>query len=355
MPDLTDLEALVRATRPAPDPAWAARLDSRAAAGFHKDPWWAVLRVDLLPALAVASVLTILVVAVVAWPGGRNHGLATNGSAGSSSGARVEDAGSSSASGGSTASRAAAPKSAVPAPAPVDGLANAAPGSRAVRQDAQLTLTTPVDNVGEVSDGALRVADSLDGYVQSSSTSASGGSAFASLELKVPSSRLDDALARLSRLAHVQARSQNAEDLTDQRSALRAAVSDARAERDGLRRRLARAATEKERTALRAQLQRAEHLIVVRQRRVAALDREVSYATIDVTVKGTHRHPAATGGGGWSPGGGLHTALRVLEISFAVLLVALAVCLPLGLVGAAAALAGRLVVRRRRERALNMA
>jgi hypothetical protein len=45
----------------------------------------------------------------------------------------------------------------------------------------------------------------------------------------------------------------------------------------------------------------------------------------------------------------------VLEISFGVLLVALAVCVPLGLLGGAAALAARLVVRHRRERALNMA
>ena len=133
-------------------------------------------------------------------------------------------------------------------------------------------------------------------------------------------------------------------------------MADARAERDGLRRRLARAETEKERAVLRAKLQRAEQLIVTRQRRVAALDHAVAYATIDVTVKGTHRHPAATGGGGgWSPGGGLHTALRVLEISFGVLLVALAVCVPLGLLAGAAALSARLVVRRRRERALNMA
>jgi hypothetical protein len=241
----------------------------------------------------------------------------------------------------------------VPAPAPTQGLA-AGGGGRAVRQDAQLTLTAPAGDVGDVSDGALRVADSLNGYVQSSSVNQSGDSAFAELELEVPVAQLDDALARLSRLAHVQARSQAALDETDERSALRAAVTDARAERDGLRRRLARAATEKERAALRAQLQRAEQLIVTRQRRVAALDREVAYATIDVTVKGTHRQPAATGGG-WSPGGGLHTALRVLEVSFAVLLVALAVCLPLGLLGGAAALAARIVVRHRRERALNLA
>ncbi len=288
----------------------------------------------------------MVVVAVVAWPGGDSHLNSFSGSASSSA----------SDSAGSSASRAAAPKSGANAPAVAAPAPDAAGAGRAVQQDAQLTLTTPVDNVGAVSDQALRVADTLDGYVQSSSVNQGGGSAFASLELKVPSAQLDQALARLSRLAHVEARSEAAEDLTDQRTALRAAVTDARAERNGLRRRLARAGTEKERAVLRAQLQRAEQLVVTRQRRVAALDRAVSYATIDVTVKGTRRHPAATGGGGgWSPGGGLHTALRVLEASFAVLLVALAVCVPLGLLGGAAAVTGRFVVRRRRERALNLA
>jgi hypothetical protein len=344
MPDLTDLEALVRATRPAPDPAWAARLDSRAAAGFHKEPGWWVLRVSYLPGLAVASVLAGLVVLAIVLPGGGASNNSASSEAGSAAPGRTVS--------GESSSSDAAPAKA--APGPIQSLANV-PTARAVQRDAQLTLTTPADNVGPVSDSALHIADSLDGYVQNSNVSTSGGSAYASLELKIPSAQLDQALARLSRLAHVQSRSQSAQDLTDQRSALRASVKDARAERDGLRRRLARAGTEKERAALRAQLQRAEQLIVTRQRRVAALDHTVAYATIEVTVKGTHRHPAATGGGGWSPGGGLHTALRVLEVSFGVLLVALAVCVPLGLLAGAGALTARLVVRHRRERALNMA
>ena len=107
MPDLTDLETLVRATRPAPDPAWAARLDGRAAAGFHRDPWWTVLRTDYFPALAVASVLTVLVVIAVAWPGGgssTNSSSSSGGSSGSSSAPAIRD----------SAGSAAAPKSAAP-------------------------------------------------------------------------------------------------------------------------------------------------------------------------------------------------------------------------------------------------
>jgi hypothetical protein len=261
---------------------------------------------------------------------------------------------SASGSSGSAASKAAAPTRSAPAPA-IEDAGIPAP-RRVLRQDAQLTLTTPVDNVSSVSDGAIRVADRLGGYVQSSNVTTTDHHASASLELKVPAAQLSDALAQLSRLAHVKARSQAAEDLTDQRSALRAAVKDARADRDGLRKRLAAAGTEKERAALRAQLQRAEHRIVVRQRRVAALNRQVSYATVDLTIEGTRKHAAAAGHGtGWTPGDALHDAGRVLEVSLGVALVVLAVCIPLGLLAGAAALASRLVVRRRREHALDMA
>ena len=41
MPDRYDLEALVRATHPVPDPEWAARLDTRMAQRFPDamPPW----------------------------------------------------------------------------------------------------------------------------------------------------------------------------------------------------------------------------------------------------------------------------------------------------------------------------
>src|SRR5437868_2011840 len=149
MPDLPDLEAVLRATRPAPDPGWAARLDRRATAGFPRTPWYGRLRFDFVPALAVASVIATLVVVAIVLPGGSNDSSSSSsGSAAPSS----QSAGSSSSSGKAAAS---APRGAAGSDAVT------APTSRAVRQDAQLTLTAPADQVSQVSDGALRVADSL--------------------------------------------------------------------------------------------------------------------------------------------------------------------------------------------------
>jgi hypothetical protein len=343
MPDLPDLEALVRATRPVPDPAWAARLDSRVAYGFPDAPapWYlrpfALLRSHLVPAGALASL--VVLIAAVALTG-------ANGRGGDDS-ASSPNAGAERSSGGSADSKA------VP-PAPAAGADIAR--QRATRRSAEIVLSTRARDVERVSDGAIRVADQLGGFVQSSSVNSGGSEAGADLILRIPSERLPQALSQLSRLGHVRSRSQQAEDLTDQRSALRAAVTDARAERDGLRRRLARAETDTERARLRGQLQRAEQLITTRKRRLAALHREVSYATVSVEVQGD-RGGAATPppGGRWTPADALRDAGRVLEVSAGVAVIALAVLVPLGLLGALAAVAGRMVVRRRRERALELA
>src|SRR3954469_20929633 len=78
MPDPTALEALVRATRPVPDPAWAARLDSRVAHGFPDAPprWYewpfALVRSNLVAVGSVASVLLCLVVVALLAQGGQD-------------------------------------------------------------------------------------------------------------------------------------------------------------------------------------------------------------------------------------------------------------------------------------------
>ena len=66
-----------------------------------------------------------------------------------------------------------------------------------------------------------------------------------------------------------------------------ATVRDARADRDGLRARLGKAATDKERASLRARLDRASRRVTRAERAVAALGQEVSFATVELSVQGT--------------------------------------------------------------------
>src|SRR4051794_29220639 len=69
---MPDLEMLLRDVRPAPDPAWAARLDTRVAARFPgPPPRWKALRQNFF-AFGVAGALASMVIVVVVL-GVRSH------------------------------------------------------------------------------------------------------------------------------------------------------------------------------------------------------------------------------------------------------------------------------------------
>jgi hypothetical protein len=233
------------------------------------------------------------------------------------------------------------------------GSSGASTGGRAVLSNASLTLTTRPGEVETTTDRAIRITDTLGGYVQTSSTSLRGSTASAELTLKLPSDKLDSGIAQLSKLGHVASRSQQAEDVTDQRDSLEAAVRDARADREGLRTRLSKAATDKERSRLRALLDRATRRVTARERGVAQLNQAVSYATVDLSIEGTRKAAAApVPGGRWTPGDAVKDAGRVLEVIAGVLVIGLAILLPLGILAGLGAYANRGLTRRRRERAL---
>ena len=130
-------------------------------------------------------------------------------------------------------------------------------------------------------------------------------------------------------------------------------MRDARADRAGLRVRLAKATTDKERSRLRAPARprdAARDAAPARGRRARPRGR---YATVELTIGGDRRSGAAAPPGGrWTPGDALGDAVRVLEVIAGVLVIALAVLLPIAVIAVLAALAGRILARRRRERAL---
>lgn len=346
---MVDLETLIRDARPAPDPAWAAKLDARVAAGFPKPtPAWKkpliAARGHFMALSAVATVGCLLVAFVLVM--GQNVGTDDSGEAGSAAPpvAAVEDA----TSGG--AGRAVAPDATKSGGGPLSA------ADRAVLSSATLTLSTTPDKVNTVSDRAIRVVDTLGGYVQTSRVESSGNQATAMLVVKIPSAKLDTGLAQLSKLAHVKGRSQQDEDVTDQREMLEARVRDARADRDGLRARLRKATTDAERSKLRAQLDRASRRVTQRTRELNQLGRAVAFATVELSIDGDRRGGAvAPPGDRWTPGDALGDAVRVLEVIAGVLVIALAVLIPVGLIAGLGVFAGRILARHRRERALDMA
>src|SRR6476661_7323270 len=98
-PELAELGVLLREDPPRPDPAWARRLDSRAAAGFPRPPRrspWAVLKAHrgvLVPVVSFACVALLVVGLSTANLGEDSSGGGGSGAGGSLSGG---DAGSAS-------------------------------------------------------------------------------------------------------------------------------------------------------------------------------------------------------------------------------------------------------------------
>jgi hypothetical protein len=348
-PELAALVRDVRAEAPTMDLGFRARLDERVEHEFAKAPRRRrfALR-PLVPALGVAGCVLAAIVAVALTAGGGDStDSASSGGGGAAAplattqGEASDSAKSSSGSSGGGGSALASPPAA------------AAPArQRRVERSTRLELTTT--DVQKASDGVVRATQAAGGFVQSSQVSTGDGRSTSSFVLRVPTSRLDDALARLSKLGHVKSLQQSADDITGAYDSASGRLAEARAERRGLLRALANATTAEQVTSLRACLADNRRELQRYQRDFNAVRNRANLATVGVDVTGAARKQvAAPSDGPWTPGDAAHDAVRVLEVSAGVALIALAVLLPLGLVGAAGGLAALTLRRRRREAALS--
>ncbi len=388
--ELRELEELVRdvrATAPEMSPAFAARLEHEVQEGFPisqervpvsvRRPWrgrrWA-----LLPAAgSLAAVVVALVVVLGASGDDRSAGTNDFGSVATEeaspaagvaadsaprdSGAGVSGTGGADRSAPAPAPEAAGKQAAPPvatavAPAP-DAGAIAPARARKVERSAVLALRTPDQDFERTTDAVIATVGRFDGIVASSQIGASdvaGGEA--SFELRIPTERLDRALAALSKLGHVTERNQSLQDITASFTSAQERLTDARAERRGLLRALARATTQNQIASIKAQLRTVSSRISGLKGELSSLRRRADLSRVDLTVRGDGESGGATGGGGdWTPGDAAGDALRVLEVLAGIALVALAVLAPLALLGAALALGVRSGRRRRRESALDPA
>jgi uncharacterized protein DUF4349 len=345
-PELAALVRDVRAETPTMEPAARARLDRRLERGFANPlPRRRFALRPLIPALGVAGCVLAAIVAVTLTAGGgdSNDSASSGGGSAAAPLARTQgeasDAAKSSSGGGGSA-LASPPTAAAPA------------RDRRVERSTRLELTTT--DVQKASDGVVRATQAAGGFVQSSQVSTGDGRSTASFVLRVPTSRLDDALARLSKLGHVKSLQQSADDITGAYDSASGRLAEARAERRGLLRALANATTAEQVNSLRARIADNRRDLQRYQRDFNAVRNRANLATVGVDVTGaTRKQAAAPSDGPWTPGDAAHDAVRVLEVSAGVALIALAVLLPLGLVGAAGGFAAVTLRRRRREAALS--
>ncbi|MEA2142812.1 MAG: hypothetical protein QOI64_1242 [Solirubrobacteraceae bacterium] len=392
--ELRELEELVRdvrATAPEMSAAFAARLEHEVQEGFPTSQERVPVSVRrplagrrwmLLPAAGSLAAVLVALVVVFGGNGADNRSTVANdfGSAGKEAAipsagpeAVTDSAGGSSAgsagSGGVAADReAAAPARAqrakapaaasiAPAPPPPSPGAIAPAPTRKVERSAVLALSTPDDDFERTTDAVIATVGRFRGIVASSqigASDASGGEA--SFELRIPTESLDRALTALSKLGHVTERNQSLQDITSSFTSAQERLTDARAERRGLLRALARATTQNQVASIKAQLRGVSSRIAAAKGQLSSLRRRADLSRVDLTVRGDGEgNGAATGGGSWTPGDAAGDALRVLEVLAGIALVGLAVLVPLGVVTVAVALAVRGERRRRRESALDPA
>lgn len=373
--DLRELEDLVhdiRATAPEMSPGFAASLEHRVAGGFPATDEHPARRGPrrwvLFPAAgALCAALVGLVIVV-----GNNAGMSEPASG------PVADAPTAS-SGESAATALSADRAREPAAAPVAPQASSggssgqaldrasrapAPvaaepgrGPRKVQRSADLVLRVPTSKLDSTSDGVIRTVDRFGGIVASSSSASDDDGGEATFALRIPTDRLDDALAALSKLGHVAQRSQDLTDITGSFTSVQDRLSDARAERRGLLGALAKATTQAHIDSLRARLRTVRSQIARLNGDLESLRRRADLSTVSVTIRGdgSAAGGGAGSGGSWSPGDAARDAVRVLEVMAGVMLIALAILAPLGLLALVGAAGVRATRRRRRESALDPA
>src|SRR5829696_1250822 len=371
-PELAELGELLREEPPRPDPAWARTLDSRATAGFPRPPRrspWAILKAHrraLVPVVSFACV-ALLVVGLASvdvgsdeMGGGDSGGGSLSGDgAGGGASSGEEAAPRSSRSGAESAGDSGDSSVAAPKIPPATGAGSPGSDGRRTRfqeRSAALTLAARPREIERVADGILRVTDAAGGFVASSTVSGGAGSG-GSFELRIPNARLDKAIADLSRLADVRERTQSSRDITAETLTARERLREAKREREGLLRALARATTLNETEAVKARLRTVNRELAVARQGLRRVENRAAYANVSVELMADRDGAAGPIGdeGRWTPGDALEDSLRVLEVAAGVAVIVLAIALPLALLAAIAAAGARVAGRRRRERALDMA
>ena len=358
--ELAELALLLRDDRPEPAPAWATQLDRRAQARFPARPRkkrdWTFFRERRAGDGARArdrvarraSPRTCRRAATTTRARQRRRGDRGRGCRRDQRG-QPGGGGAGAATGGGALDLAApegAPQAAPKAGDPNSDSRATAVTSSARRRSRSRRRAAELDRVaGQIGDVAADVGGFVD---RSSITSSEGGS----LRLRVPTGQLDTAIrGDLATSGSVRDLSRNSVDITSNVVSARDRLTEARTERESLLRQLAQADTVNETESIRARLDIVAREIAAAEGSLRRVRNRANFANLRVEL-------VPTGGvdeGAWTPGDAFDDGLRVLEVAAGVAVIAAAILLPLLAIWLLAWLAHRVVVRRRRERSLDLA
>ncbi|CAN5492772.1 hypothetical protein BH20ACT17_BH20ACT17_07950 [soil metagenome] len=357
--ELDDLVHEVRATAPEMSPALAARLERLVEHGPEsatepvqprRSRRWV-----LVPAAGTVAAAVVALVIVLSNGNGDSSDAVIHGmSGGKDAPARATPGSAAADESAPTSGRRAQRSQSAPAPAASSrsGPAFTPQSARKVERSVFLVLATPKDKVESTADDVVQTVDRFRGIVARSSVAAddrSGGEA--TFDLRIPTSRVEEALGALSKLGHVAERRQDLRDITASFSSTQERLDEARAERRALLRALGNATTQARIESIRTRLRLVRAQIASAKGQMASLQRRANYSRVSVIVRGNSK--AEQVGGTWSPGDAAGDALRVLEVIAGIALIALAVAIPLALLGAAILFGARVTRTRRRESALD--
>jgi hypothetical protein len=355
--ELAELVRALRAERPRPRPGFSEALDAQVHQGFRAQTGKTSprrKRRQLAPlAAGAAATLLIGVTAVLTsgvLSGGSDHRAAAPESQPLTRSEPPAAAPASKQTAGAVADQGL--RSSVPAPSRAKVLPHIR--SRQVERAAALSLATPPDEIEDIADAVIEVTDRYEGFVLRSNITSGdrSGSAGATLDLRIPTSRLQPALRDLSTLAHVRSRTQSSQDVTARFVSARSRLRDATTERRALLRQLARATTPNEAASIRARLRLANRQIAIARSNLRGLRNRVDFSSVAVTVEADDSLPASDGN--WTLGDALDDAVGVLGVAAGVALVSVAVLVPLVAIALLLVFVYRRIVRERRDRVLDV-
>ncbi|MDT7670063.1 MAG: hypothetical protein QOC74_2846 [Pseudonocardiales bacterium] len=304
--------------------------------------------VAVLVVLALTWVAAVASISTVSTAGGptESAGLPTAPAvaADSSAGSPGSSAGSSdTAAGPSAESKRIAPPGAGDPGLPVD--VSGAARDRSVVRNARLELS--VGDVVAVSGRLRSVAAGVGGFVASEQSVDRS----ASFTLRIPAPRLDEVMNQLTAAGKVTARSEQADDVTDQVADLDGRLASQRAGVARIRALLDKATSVGDVVLIESELTQREADLESLQKRLAAVSSQVAMSTLTVALTPTPAPEAQPAGDGFLAG--LAAGWRAFVTASGALLTALGAVLPfallLALLGGLGLLGRRLLQRSRRS------
>jgi hypothetical protein len=170
--------------------------------------------------------------------------------------------------------------------------ATVTPNGPLVIRTGSVTLDVTSSRVVQIFNRVSSAADSLGGFVASSSSTAAGDSKGASLVVRVPSNDFGALVTRVDSFAKVESQSENGEDVTGESINLAARITNLKSEEGALRTLIARAGSIPSILAVQDQLFGVESDIEQLTAQQSSLIDQATYATLSVTLLPLAAHSA---------------------------------------------------------------